>query len=111
MLRRVGGGGGARGRAHADWRRGAPLPRAGVQWMPDMLVVEGLHRSPAGSTLHLLKRIVDPPPWEPQAEEEGLLAGGGSETNRNLRRERNDSRGRGQDGALSEWGGKQQAKH
>ena len=62
--------GSARGRACAYWRRGVLLPRAGVQWMPDMLVVEGLHRSPAGSTLHLLKRIVDPPPWEPQVEEE-----------------------------------------
>ena len=49
-------------------------------------------------------------PRQPQAEEEGPLAGGGSETNRHLRDKRNDLRGRGQDGAFRERGGKQQAK-
>merc|ERR1740117_2056143 len=53
-----------------------------VQWMPDMLVVEGLHRSPPGSTLHLLKRIVDPPPWVPEVEVEdprlAAMNGGGA---------------------------------
>ena len=67
---------------HADSRHVMPSPRADVQWMPDMLVVEGLHRSPPGSTLHLLKRIVDPPPWVPEVEVEdprlAAMNGGGA---------------------------------
>ena len=52
----------------------------GVQWMPEMFVIEGLHRSPPGSRLHLLQRQVHdvPDPIQPRASTAlaALQAGG-----------------------------------
>ena len=47
-----------------------------IQWMPEMLVANGLHCSPSNSTLHLLQRIISPDRHEEGAEEEALASSG-----------------------------------